>query len=63
MNNIDYAFGPSSVFIYDRLNNKPIEITNDRLNYQSIIEAIRDNNEDLVRGLLDENQVINNVSN
>jgi hypothetical protein len=63
MNNIDYAFGPSSVFIYDRLNNKPIEITNDRLNYQSIIEAIRDNNEDLVRELLDENQVINNVSN
>ena len=63
MTNIDYALGPSSVFIYDRLNNKPIEITNDRLNYQSIIEAIHANDEDLVRELLDENQVLNNVSN
>ena len=63
MNNIDYALGPSSVFIYDRLNNKPIEITNDRLNYQSIIEAIKANNEDQVRELLDENQVLNSVSN
>jgi hypothetical protein len=63
MTNIDYALGPSSVFIYDRLNNKPIEITNDRLNYQSIIEAIKANDEDQVRDLLNENQVLNNVSN
>ena len=63
MTNIDYALGPSSVFIYDRLNNKPIEITNDRLNYQSIIEAIKADDEDQVRELLDENQVLNNVSN
>lgn len=63
MTNIDYAFGVSSVFIYDRLNNKPIEITNDRLNYHSIVEAIKANNEDQVRELLDENQVLNNVSN
>lgn len=63
MTNIDYALGPSSVFIYDRLNNKPIEITNDRLNYQSIIEAIKADDEDQVRELLDENQVLNSVSN
>ena len=63
MTNIDYALGPSSVFIYDRLNNKPIEITNDRLNYKSIIEAIKADDEDQVRELLDENQVLNNVSN
>lgn len=63
MTNIDYAFGVSSVFIYDRLNNKPIEITNDRLNYHSIVDAIKANNENLVRDLLDENQVLNNVSN
>ena len=63
MTNIDYALGPSSVFIYDRLNNKPIEITNDRLNYKSIIEAIKANDEDQVRELLDENQVLNSVSN
>ena len=63
MTNIDYALGPESVFIYDRLNNKPIEITNDRLNYKSILDAIRDDNEDLVRELLEENQVLNNVSN
>ena len=63
MTNIDYALGPTSVFIYDRLNNKPIEITNDRLNYQSIIEAIKADDEDQVRELLDENQVLNNVSN
>ena len=63
MTNIDYAFGVSSVFIYDRLNNKPIEITNDRLNYHSIVDAIKANDEDLVRDLLDENQVLNNVSN
>ena len=63
MTNIDYAFGVSSVFIYDRLNNKPIEITKDRLNYHSIVDAIKANDEDLVRDLLDENQVLNNVSN
>lgn len=63
MTNIDYALGPTSVFIYDRLNNKPIEITNDRLNYQSIIEAIKADDEDQVRELLDENQVLNSVSN
>lgn len=63
MTNIDYALGPSSVFIYDRLNNKPIEITNDRLNYKSIIEAIKADDEDQVRELLDENQVLNSVSN
>lgn len=63
MKNIDYSFGENSVFIFDRINNKPIEITNDRLNYQSIIDAIKEGNEELVIELLDENQVLNNVSN
>jgi len=63
MKNIDYSFGKNSVFIFDRINNKPIEITNDRLNYKSIIDAIKEGNEKLVIELLDENQVLNNVSN
>ena len=63
MKNIDYAFGPQSVFLFDRINNKPIEITDDRLNYQSIIDAIKADDENLVRELLDENQVLNNISN
>ena len=63
MNNIDYAFGPQSVFLFDRINNKPIEITNDRLNYHAIIDAIKADDEDQVRDLLDENQILNNVSN
>ena len=63
MINIDYAENTNSVFLYDRLNNKPIHITSDRLNYKSIIEAIRNDDEDLVRSLLDENQILNNISN
>ena len=63
MDNIHYAFGPESVFIYDVIQNKPIVITNDRLNYNAIIDAIKVGDEELVRSLLDENQVVNNVTN
>lgn len=63
MDNIHYAFGPESVFIYDVTHKKPIVITNDRLNYNAIIDAIKVGDEELVRSLLDENQVVNNVTN
>tara|TARA_B100000963_G_scaffold335490_1_gene329664 strand:+ start:1728 stop:2693 length:966 start_codon:yes stop_codon:yes gene_type:complete len=62
MDNIHYAFGPESVFIYDVIHNKPIVITNDRINYNAIIDAIKAGDEELVRSLLDENQVVNNVT-
>ena len=62
MDNIHYAFGPESVFIYDVTHNKPIVITNDRINYNAIIDAIKAGDEELVRSLLDENQVVNNIT-
>ena len=63
MKNISYSFGNSSVFIFDHQNNKPIEITNDRINYKSILDAIKDDNEQQVRDLMDESQVLCNMTN
>ena len=63
MNNIYYAQQEESVYLYDQITDKPITITNDRINYNAIIDAIHDDDEELVRSLLDENKVINNVTN
>ena len=63
MKNISYSFGNNSVFIFDHQNNKPIEITNDRINYKGILDAIKDNDEQQVRDLMDESQVLCNMTN
>lgn len=62
MDNIDYALGDNSVFIYDRINSKAVEITNDRINYKPVIEAIKNNDEEGVILALDEKQVLNIIS-
>lgn len=62
MQNIDYSVGPESIFLFDRINNKPIEITNDRLNYKPIYDAIKANDEELVRSYLSESQVLNSIT-
>lgn len=62
MKNIDYALGDNSVFIYDRINSKAVEITNDRINYKPVIEAIKDNDEEGVLLALDEKKVLNIIS-
>lgn len=62
MTNIDYALGPNSIFLYDRVNNKPIEVTSDRVNYTSLLDALKRDDEDAVRQLLDESTVLNHIS-
>lgn len=62
MTNIDYALGPNSIFLYDRINNKPIEVTSDRVNYTSLLDALKRDDEDAVRQLLDESTVLNHIS-
>jgi len=62
MNNIDYALGPNSIFVYDRINNKPIEVTSDRVNYKPLLEALQRGVEEEVLELLDETHVLNVIS-
>ncbi len=58
MENIHYAIGDTSVFIYDVINNKSTAIPNDWMNYKPIINAIKKSDEDLIRTLMEETQVI-----
>jgi hypothetical protein len=63
MNKIAYALGDASVFVHDLTNNNVVTITSDRMNYRPLIDAIKEGNEETVRDLLDESNVLKSVSN
>ena len=63
MNKIAYALGDASVFIHDLTNNNAITITSDRMNYRPLIDAIKNGDEQSIRDLLDESNVLKSVSN
>lgn len=62
MQNIDYALGPNSIFLFDRTTNTPCEITSDRINYKTVLEAIHNNDEEAVRKNLDENKTLHTIT-
>tara|TARA_B100000902_G_scaffold399568_1_gene471068 strand:- start:85 stop:1059 length:975 start_codon:yes stop_codon:yes gene_type:complete len=55
-----YALGPNSIFLLD--GNKPIEISNDQINYKTILDAILQNDWVTVRENLDESTALINAS-
>ena len=63
MNNIAYSYGDTSVFVHDIANNNAVTITNDRMNYRPIIDALKDGDEQSVRELMNESNVLKSVSN
>ena len=63
MNNIAYSFQNESVFVHDLTNNNAVTITSDRMNYRPLLDAIKEGNEQSVRELLDESNVLKSVSN
>jgi hypothetical protein len=63
MNNILHSFQSDSVFLHDLTDHNTVTITSDRLNYRPIIQAIANNDEQAVRALLQESNVIKTVTN
>ena len=57
---MDYALGPNSVFLLDGA--KPIEISNDQINYKNVLDAILNNDWVTVRENLDERVALINAS-
>ena len=55
-----YALGENSIFILD--GNKPMEITSDRANYPTLLQAIKDGDWDTAAESLDETQQIINLT-
>jgi len=62
MKNIAYAEQDHSVFVHDLTNNNAVTITSDRMNYRPLLEAIKEGNEQSVRELMDESNVLKTVS-
>ena len=63
MNNIAYSYGDTSVFVHDLANHNAVTITNDRMNYHPIIDALKSGDEQSVRELMNESNVLKSVSN
>ena len=62
MNNIAYGHQDESVFVHDLINNNAVTITSDRMNYRPILDAIKRGDEQSVRELMDESNVLKSVS-
>ena len=62
-NTIIYGYGDGSITIYDPKAKKPITVHENSLNYHALRDALNANDKELVFELLDEKQVLNNVTN
>ena len=62
MNNIAYGHQDESVFVHDLINHNAVTITSDRMNYRPILDAIKRGDEQSVRELMDESNVLKSVS-